>query len=129
MSGHGGDISRRRFFAGAARAGTAAGAVVWITPKLSSVAFAAGSPGSPPPGGNEPVEEGNIPEQAGPPTGVGGALPFTGLDPRPALIAGTAGIVGGTMLVYASRLLPDDDAISAPRPQPTPAPGPAITAE
>src|SRR6185503_6651803 len=98
MSEHGG-ISRRRFVTGAARAGTAAGAVVWIAPKLSSVAFVSEHAGSPPPGAPEPVEEGNIPDQAGPPTGIGGALPFTGLDPRPALIAGTAGIVGGAALV------------------------------
>jgi hypothetical protein len=109
MSDHGGDISRRRFVASAARAGTAAGAVVWFAPKLSSVAFAADSSGSPPPGGPEPVEEGNIPEQAGPPTGIGGSLPFTGLDPKPSLIAGGSAIVGGTALVYGSRLLRDPD--------------------
>src|SRR3954464_13868008 len=113
MTDHGGDISRRRLVASAARAGTAAGAVVWFAPKLSSTAFAADSTGSPPPGGPEPVEEGNIPEQAGPPTGpptgVGGVLPFTGLDPKPSLIAGGAAIVGGTALVYGSRVLRDPD--------------------
>jgi hypothetical protein len=87
---------------------------VWIAPKLTSVAFAADSSGSPPPGGPEPEEQGNIPDQAGPgaPTGLGGVLPFTGLDPKPALIAGGSAIVGGTALVYGSRVLQDPDDFS-----------------
>ncbi len=121
MSEHAGGISRRRFVVGAARAGTAAGAAVWIAPKLSSVAFAQ-TAGSPPPGGRNPVEEGNIPEEAGPqvPTGVGGVLPFTGLDPKPALVTGTAAIAGGTALVCGSRLLRDPDDLTAPAPPPAP---------
>jgi hypothetical protein len=118
MSDHGRDISRRRFVVGAARTGTAAGAIVWIAPKLTSVAFA-DTAGSPPPGGPGPIEQGNIPEEAGPPapTGIGGVLPFTGLDPKPSLVAGGSAIVGGTMLVYGSRLLRDPDDLGA-RPSP-----------
>ena len=115
MSDHGRDISRRRFVVGAARTGTAAGAFVWIAPKLTSVAFAADASGSPAPGGPGPIEQGNIPEEAGPPgpTGIGGVLPFTGLDPKPSLIAGGSAIVGGTVFVYGSRLLHDPDDLSA----------------
>jgi hypothetical protein len=115
MSDHGRDMSRRRFVVGAARTGTAAGAIVWIAPKLTSVAFAADTSGSPAPGGPEPIEQGNIPEEAGPPTptGIGGVLPFTGLDPKPSLIAGGSAIVGGTLFVYGSRLLHDPDDLNA----------------
>jgi hypothetical protein len=115
MSDHGRDISRRRFVVGAARTGTAAGAIVWIAPKLTSVAFAADTAGSPAPGGPEPIEQGNIPEEAGPggPTGIGGVLPFTGLDPKPSLIAGGSAIAGGTVFVYGSRLLHDPGDLTA----------------
>jgi hypothetical protein len=118
MSDQGRDISRRRFVVGAARTGTAAGAIIWIAPKLTSVAFAADTSGSPAPGGPEPVEQGNIPEEAGPtvpsgPTGIGGVLPFTGFDPKPSLIAGGSAIVGGTLLAYGARLLHDPDNLSA----------------
>jgi hypothetical protein len=110
--------SRRAFLLGAARAGTAAAALTWVAPKLSSTAFAADAAGSPPPGGPGPVETGvgpqRAPEQgpAAPPGPAGGPapaaapsgqLPFTGSNSRPLLVGGTAAVIGGAVMTQAAR--------------------------
>jgi hypothetical protein len=110
--------SRRAFLLGAARVGSSAAAVAWVAPKLSSTALAADTTGSPPPGRPQPIEGGVRPQGApegGPapgavPTGGAspvaapeGSLPFTGSNPRPLVVGGTAAVVAGAVLTQASR--------------------------
>jgi hypothetical protein len=110
--------SRRSFLVGAARVGSSAAALAWVTPKLSSTAFAADTTGSPPPGAPQPTEGGVQPQGApegapvpgAVPTGApapseapAGSLPFTGSNTRPLVVGGTAAVVTGVVLTQASR--------------------------
>jgi hypothetical protein len=115
--------SRRSFLVGAARAGSSAAALVWVAPKLSSTAFAADTTGSPPPGAPEPTEGGVRPQGApegapvpavptvpavpaggaAPVEAPAGSLPFTGSNPRPLVVGGTAAVVTGAVLTQATR--------------------------
>jgi hypothetical protein len=113
--------SRRAFLVGAAKAGSAAAALTWVAPKLSSTAFAADAAGSPPPGQPDPINTG-IEPQGGPvqdpsapddPAAAPGAqgrgvapagqLPFTGSNPRPLLVGGTAAVITGAVMTQATR--------------------------
>src|SRR4051812_15401306 len=71
-------LSRRRLMMGAAKGGTAVAAAVWIAPHLESVAFAAGSQGSPCPDPGNPVCG---PTSSTSPT-TGGTGVTCGVDPK-----------------------------------------------
>jgi hypothetical protein len=128
-----GKLSRRNFARATVKAGVAASAAVWVAPRLSSVALAQTTAGSPPPstsrpaggGAGEPVAPGQPGEvgagggaalgapSAGPP-GAGGALPLTGADVRKLAATGGAAVATGSAMVAAERL----SERRRPRPQP-----------
>lgn len=129
-SDEGSGRSRRRFVVGAIKTGTAAGAALWVVPKLSSVALAQETAGSPapttsttePPEVEPGVEEvpevsaaGDAPEgtehvddsaEVGGDLRVGG-LAVTGRDVRTLALAGGAAVVSGEALLLMRRYYPE----------------------
>jgi len=140
-----GGVSRRRFVSGTVKAGTVAGAAIWVAPRLSSVALAQDSAGSPAPTTtsttNPPAEPpvvapelqpvpdvrsaGGVPvgaTPAGAATAVQdvpsvGGLALTGSDIRSLALAGSAAVLAGEGLLLLRRNLPQPQpAIAAPEP-------------
>jgi len=143
-------VSRRRFVSGTVKAGTVAGAAIWVAPRLSSVALAQDSAGSPAPTTtsttNPPVEPPVVgPElrpvpdvrsaagvRAAPPAasaeGQGaptvGGLALTGSDIRSLALAGSAAVLAGEgLLILRRNLARPQLAIAAPDPSGVPTDG------
>ena len=138
-----GGVSRRRFVYGTVKAGTAVGATIWVAPRLSSVALAQDSAGSPAPTTTSTTNPPAEPPVVGPevrpvpdvrsaagvrvgaaPIGAAtegqdvptvGGLALTGSDIRSLALAGSTAVIAGEgLLILRRNLARPQLAIAAP---------------